>query len=615
MDATRIAIVGLGPRGLTVLERILEHAHRLPRDTRLQIDVYDDGDAGQGCHRAHQPEHLLINTVASQVTIFPPASLAGGEGGISLVEWAHAAGYRRHGDRFLRNDTGHGKPITQGDHLPRAMLGEYLEWAYRRIVDMLAHHVTVEHHRQRVIDLRAKGSAYEVCTLDGQARAAAYVFLTTGHGKRSPNGQDRAFDRFVADQAPRNPRLAYFASPYPIETLDAIDPEATVAIQGLGLTSHDVVSALTLGRGGEYVQDRGRGRLCYQPSGREPRMLLFSRNSLPFAARGINQKGLTGRHQARIFTVEAIHLKRQARLAATGDARIDFKADVLPLVLSEMAYAYRNAMQPSPCPADGFEATEDERLAIEDILWPLRQRSFNSFQQFHGFVHALIESDLAEAEKGNLSSPIKAATDVLRDAREALRAAVEHAGLTPASHRFFVEDFNAATNRVSFGPPRQRNAEYLALRRAGLIDITGGPGASVVGDIRTARFRIDAPYPAGDHSIEADVLVVARLDAYSPLTDASGLTRNLLDHGIIRSFCNGNYHPCGIDIDREMHPIDASGKSRANIWVLGYPAEGAHFYTHALPRPNVLSRQTLDAQHCVLEMFAAIAERRPTGSG
>ncbi|KQP49079.1 hypothetical protein ASF44_00090 [Pseudorhodoferax sp. Leaf274] len=573
----------------------------------MQIDVYDDGDAGEGCHRARQPAHLLINTVASQVTIFPPASLAGGDGGISLVDWAHAAGYRRHGDRFLRDATRHGNPITQDDHLPRAMLGEYLGWAYRRVVDMLPHHVTVDHHRQRVIDLLSKGAAYEVCTLDGQARGADYVFLTTGHGRRNPTGQDRAFDRFVADHFQRNPRLAYFASPYPIETLDAIDPGATVAIQGLGLTSHDVVSALTLGRGGRYIQDQGR--LRYQPSGHEPRMLLFSRKSLPFAARGINQKGLTGRHQARIFTVEAVNLKRQARLAATGDSRIDFQADVLPLVLSEMACAYRNASKRSPCTGGDLATTEDERLAIEAILWPLRQRRFNSFQQFHDFVHALIESDLLEAEKGNQSSPIKAATDVLRDTREALRAAVEYAGLTPASHRFFLEDFNAAANRVSFGPPRQRNAEYLALRRAGLIDITGGPGAGVVGDTQMARFRIDASYPESDHSTAADVLVVARLDAYSPLTDASSLTRNLLDHGIIRSFCNGNYHPCGIDIDREMHPIDASGRSRANIWVLGYPAEGAHFYTHALPRPQILSRQTMDAQHCVLEMFAAIAER------
>lgn len=607
MDATRMAIVGLGPRGLTVLERVLEHAHRLPPDSRLQIDVYDDGGPGEGCHRACQPEHLLINTVASQVTIFPPASLAGGDGGISLVEWAHTTGYRRHGDRFMRSDSSQGRPITQADHLPRALLGEYLGWAYRRVVDMLPPFVRVEHHPQRVIDLRVKGLGYEVISIDGQVRPADYVYLTTGHGRRSANGQDRAFDHFVAGHVRRNRHLAYFASPYPIETLDSIDAGATLAIQGLGLTSHDVVSALTLGRGGRYVQ--ALGELCYQPSGREPRMLLFSRNSLPFAARGVNQKGLTGRHKARIFTVDAVNERRRAVHVATGDPRLDFQTEILPLVLAEMAYAYRCALQPDVHAAEKFQPTDQELRTVEAILWPLKQRSFASFEAFHGFVHDLIRSDLAEAAKGNLSSPVKAATDALRDTREALRAAVEHAGLTPRSHRFFVEDFNAATNRVSFGPPRQRNAEYLALHKAGLIDIVGGPGAHAVGDDQSARFRIEAPFPEGRHISEADALVVARLDAYSPLSDASCLTGNLLDHGLIRSFCNGDYHPCGLDIDKDMHPLDARGRASRNMWVLGYPVEGAHFYTHALPRPHVLSRQTLDAQHCVLEMFEAMESR------
>ena len=45
MQAIRMAIIGMGPRGLTVLERVLEHAHRLPAATPVRIDVYDDGVA------------------------------------------------------------------------------------------------------------------------------------------------------------------------------------------------------------------------------------------------------------------------------------------------------------------------------------------------------------------------------------------------------------------------------------------------------------------------------------------------------------------------------------------------------------------------------------------
>lgn len=617
MQQVRMAIIGMGPRGLTVLERVLEHADRLPASAHLQIDMYDDGVAGEGSHRSVQPDHLLINTVASQVTVFAPTSRAGGTGGISLVEWAHSAGYRRHGERFQCEAPDAGEPITQADHLPRSLLGEYLHWACQRIAGMMPAQISMLHHRQRVTDLIPWADAYRVICAEGQDRPADYVFLTTGHGYRQPTAEDRFFSEFVGRCGASNEHLSYFPTPYPVEALDRIPAAATVAIQGMGLTAHDVVSALTLGRDGRYV--RSAGQLRYEPSGQEPRMLLFSRNSLPFAARGVNQKGLTGRHQARFFTADAVARLRQATLAAMGDSRLDFQATVLPLVLKEMAYAYRCAELRGEgheeCPVEGFEPTEDEMQALESILWPLKRRAFPSFDKFHAFVHAWIEQDLIEAAKGNLSSPVKAATDVLRDTREALRAAVEHGGLTPDSHRFFVQDFNAATNRVAFGPPRQRNIEYLALWQAGLIDIVGGPRSHVVADEGRARYRIEAPYPEGMQCSEADVLVVARLDAYSPLTDASPLTAQLLKRGLIRPFCNGDYHPSGIDITPLMHPIGADGSARENIWVLGYPAEGAHFYTHALPRPHIASRQTEDAQRCVLEMFSAISRQSAPGRG
>ena len=65
-------------------------------------------------------------------------------------------------------------------------------------------------------------------------------------------------------------------------------------------------------------------------------------------------------------------------------------------------------------------------------------------------------------------------------------------------------------------------------------------------------------------------------------------------------------------------PSANTGSPVATLWALGYLVEGAHYYTHALPRPQLPSRQVLDAQRCVSAMFAAIpddprraARRRP----
>ena len=104
---------------------------------------------------------------------------------------------------------------------------------------------------------------------------------------------------------------------------------------------------------------------------------------------------------------------------------------------------------------------------------------------------------------------------------------------------------------------------------------------------------------------QADVLIVARLDAYSPLTDASPLSDNLLGRGLVRPYLNGGYHPGGIEIDQQLHPVGADGVPEARIWIVGFPVE-ARISIRTLPRPRIASRQTRDADQCVRELIATI---------
>jgi hypothetical protein len=55
----------------------------------------------------------------------------------------------------------------------------------------------------------------------------------------------------------------------------------------------------------------------------------------------------------------------------------------------------------------------------------------------------------------------------------------------------------------------------------------------------------------------------------------------MLKRGLSRPYYNGVFHPGGIDIDRNGQPLDGQGAVLPNVWALGYPAEGAHYYTHA----------------------------------
>ncbi|MRW94882.1 hypothetical protein GJ699_33515 [Duganella sp. FT80W] len=649
MKRHTVTIIGMGPRGLSVFERLAAAA--LHQRLLLDIILIEPGDCGQGVHVARQPQHLLINTLACQVTMFPaPGAVRHAPvcAPLSLTDWARLVGYRRVGARYYRLGGAGGHDVSDADYLPRSLLGEYLGWVYQQIAAALPAGVALTQHRQRAVDLRRQPDGRYLVELEsGYLVVSDYVFLTTGHGSNLPSDLDAWLAKFAQDHARYNARLAFVRQAYPVEQLARIGADARVAIQGLGLSAHDVIAELTVGRGGEFVA--GEGGLRYVRSGREPQLMLFSRNCLPYAARGVNQKGLDGRHQPRHFTPDAVEALRRQALIARGSRQLDFGRELLPLLKREMIEVYRATAAVSPPaaiaalaapPASALHSAAiapaatspvaalrpaaaspppptvplDDDALFADLLFPLQNRQFASLTEFRHFFRDWLQADLAEARKGNLASPTKAATDVLRDVRATLQAAIEHGGLTPASHRRFLNVWHPAINRTAFGPPLRRNEELLALLDAGVIQLQAGPGCSIDIDSADSTYQLRTKFSNGLHHAAADVIVMARLDPFFPETDTSLLIRNVLKRGLIRPYYNGLFHPGGIDINRAGQPLDAHGAPLPNLWALGYLTEGAHYYTHALPRPQLRSRQVLDAEHSVAAMLATMGGNQRRGS-
>ncbi|MEU0208784.1 FAD/NAD(P)-binding protein, partial [Streptomyces canus] len=88
-----VALVGAGPRGTSVLERLCASAPELlPPGAHLTVHVIDPSPPGPGrVWRPTQSPDLLMNTVASQVTLFTDESVdcAGPiRRGPSLHKWA-----------------------------------------------------------------------------------------------------------------------------------------------------------------------------------------------------------------------------------------------------------------------------------------------------------------------------------------------------------------------------------------------------------------------------------------------------------------------------------------------------------------------------------------------
>ena len=137
-EKLQLAIVGLGPRGLSVAERVCANAESLlPHGRELVIHVIDPHvlEGGQ-VWRTTQDRVLLMNTVACQVTVFVDDTVDC-DGpvvtGPSLYEWARSIALigRPNVPEVVRAEA---VALGPDDYPSRAFYGSYLQWARRRIM-------------------------------------------------------------------------------------------------------------------------------------------------------------------------------------------------------------------------------------------------------------------------------------------------------------------------------------------------------------------------------------------------------------------------------------------------------------------------------------------------
>ena len=219
----------------------------------------------------------------------------------------------------------------------------------------------------------------------------------------------------------------------------------------MGLAFHDLVARLTQGRNGIFERS-GDGRLEYRPSGAEASIVGISRSGLPIPSRGRNQKPGDFTFTPRLCTVERMRSLRNGRQA-------DFAAEVEPWVIAEAAVTFcvteiANGLHPASAAdflarvgtiegPDSVGAVHrlarqfsvvSELPTLTSLARPFEGVAFASRGQWHETLMNYLETDLRNAHEGNVTNPLKAALDTLRDLRPSIREAVEFGGLTPDSH-------------------------------------------------------------------------------------------------------------------------------------------------------------------------------------
>ncbi|MGW9113715.1 FAD/NAD(P)-binding protein [Microbacterium sp. NPDC055683] len=598
-----IAIIGGGPRGVSLVERI---GANLADDAVLDIDIVDDTEIGAGrIWRTDQTRELCMNTLADAVTLFTDdaATIAGpvrvgptlhewcrlvrhdaGDGGdVSDIPAAHAAVFRRIPVRagLAADYAAELRAQRPESHPSRSLYGEYIGWCWSHAKAALPPGVRVRERVGRVVAASERDGRQVLSLADGSALRADAVIAAAGWLERGATPGERA----VRAAVDADSDLVWVRPESPVDQrLDAVPDGAHAIVRGLGMGFFDAMALLTLGRGGRFAETPDG--LRYEPSGREPVLHVTSHRGVPFRAktqygslppraalshlRGVDWTSVPrpidfdalvwplilrdafADYHRTLARVRPGAVDLEAALAAIAAADLDApRAGVPGAATRERVAVLADAVAAAvPDPRD--------RLDLVAAMFPGDGLAWASPSGFDAWVAAFVADDLAASALG-ADSPLKAALWAIASARGPVGRIGAFGGFDAESRASGFRELGSVGGMVGSGPPAFRNAQLLALHRAGLV-LFIGPAASV------------APGPGGFHAVSAAVrgsevrarvLVDAWMHVHDVDATADPLVRSLADAGRVRAFeaptrTGGGLATGGVDIEPEtgrlVHP-------------------------------------------------------------
>ncbi|MGW1468773.1 FAD/NAD(P)-binding protein [Streptomyces sp. NPDC002308] len=531
--APTLVVIGAGPRGTGLIERIAANAAELYAGRPLDIHLVDPHPAGGGRIWRHDQSPLLwMNSMAEDVTVFTDDTVRQ-EGpvrpGPALDAWAEEV---RAGRVTIDAEPAVLAEIhaLNGQDFPtRRLQSTYLRWFYEESAAALPAGVTVHEHPTRALRVTGPRDGRQRVWLEGRTEplVADLVVLTVGHLDAELDDEQKELSAFALRH-----ELVHLPPDFTADTdLGALRPGEPVIVRGFGLAFVDLMVLLTEGRGGRHEDG------VYHPSGREPVLYVGSRRGVPYHSKiGYGWEG------ERPPLPHHLGPERIKELLASPDP-LDFRRDVWPLIARELAHAHYHRL---------FTA-HPERTTIS---WEEFQRSHEAAgpdaPELAELVARSVPDPADRLDLDLLDRPLQGLTLPDQDAlQEALRDYItadltrrhdpSHSsdlavffGLLSAYVQLVAlgdtgDSWHGFFSYLASGPPGPRLEQLLALSRAGVVRFLGAD-MTVETDEEHGVFRAGSPTVPGAHT-EARALVEARLPSPSLRHTSSPLLRGLYEDG------------------------------------------------------------------------------------
>lgn len=591
----KIAIVGGGPRGLSILERIVEWSRE---EQVIQITMFDPYGPGGKVWRTDQPMSLLMNSVAAHVTLFTDETLSTNgpvAKGPNLYEWAQGEAVDFIKRQQLENRMillEECEKLGPNDHCSRVFYGLYQKWFYEYIQTRMTDQTSVKLFKDTVRAVKKQDEKFLVYTKAVEITVDT-VILALGHQENQLIGHEQALAAYASEHRlfycpPKNAADAY---------LEAITEDTPVLIRGLGLVFYDYLTLLTSDRGGTFKEENGE--LVYLPSGKEPKIIAGSGRGIPYHARGANQKGYGIEYQPRFLKEKSLNkFKRKGRFSAE---------QFFELLKKEMEFAYYSALLKANYPHVNQTRFSEEFIRTRGTVATLKkygiaQKDFWDWsviqhpdqttkepESFQAFIIDYLTWDFEQAKKGTIAGPFAAALDSLKDLRDEVRFMLDQELFSNDETKRWLWDWFAPLNAfLSIGPPLERTAELKALIKAGIVTLVG-PKLEIMTDAgRFIGFSKSNP----TEKYKTHFLIEARLPKTANQFSLNPLIQQLLNDGIASLheliLTTGEVYKTGaLLVERTTNQLQSKeGEPIPGLFCYGIPTEGIHWLTAATSRPG-----------------------------
>ncbi len=616
-----IAILGAGPRGVGVLERIA--ANLGGRSEPLVVHLVDPHPAGGGrIWRYEQSPLLKLNSMAEDVTMFTDeSSTIDGPvvPGPSLIEWAELVREGELPDVAIDDElvAAELRGLTPTSFPTRRLQSHYLEWFYRRALAALPASVTVVEHETYALAVFDE-ARQRVALATGESIDADVVVYALGHVGTEPADEHRPLIDFAARTG------AVYVPPSFTADADfsAIRPGQRVIVRGMGLAAVDLVVLLTEGRGGRF-RVGAAGELEYVPSGLEPRLYLGSRRGVPYHSK-ITSTLVAPRVEPRYFTAAIA-----AELEATSE-HLGLIDDVFPLIAKELLHGYYHelfvghpdrvrgsweeflaVLERESWHSDRLrdviaELVPDplDRLDLEQLDRPLAGEHFDSVEELQHRLRRYIADDL-DLRTSPAHSATLALFYSLLFSLYALVGIIDSPKWTARTRareipHWWLNFFSF----VASGPPGHRLEELLALSRAGVVEFLGA-NLEVRTDVVTSGFV--ATSASVDRSVTAEALIDARLPDTDAAASDNPLLRSLVESGIGAEELVADDTFTGstgrIRVDASARVVAPDGTAHPLRFAIGAYTSAPFVGAFSRPRTNAISfRENDRVARAVLEL-------------